>query len=455
MVNVIDELNEFVNSSTHDESISAILRKAIPEQLKEMSSPYDDYFFITHLCNPSCFYLSILHPEIKKSSEILRKLLRGKQLHQRAIHWFRHLEGFLIYEGKIDGIWTGLKGVRGQIDFLVGDSILELKTKDSLPKNEEEVIKLFPHDVEQLAFYSAIHPSNPKVNYLIFMESNPPQKFLAFKMIVKDLSRIKSLVNNRISKLRKAIENRDSSGLGKCRYHGLGCQYCEEKLCNCDTVEDLSTEQLEKSMELSYDKEFTEKLEESRRKGGFSGMIFTTKDVIAPRQHYKEHVEGITSSWIPDSGKEEFWLCLRSLIEKLPIELSLHEKKQIHHSLVEPRLGIGFRWAKIKSSQKGGELIVPYLIKVGGQKDVRYTFEPNEYHLAELAIITPIYEKTRGLIFMIYPKLNNLIKVFDIKYNKPQEIRQKVKQILDDLEKAEKDKDPSILPETPGFMLKN
>jgi len=452
MENVIEELNGFVHSFQNDESLTALLRNQVNSLSENSLGSSKKYFIVTDLCNPSCTYSKFMNPGIKKSPQLARKLLKGKNLHHISSRWFKALKDFVVYEGKIDGVWVGLDGVRGAIDYLIGESILEFKTKNNLPKNKEDIINLFPQDLEQLVFYAAIHPSNPPINYLVFMKDEEPFDFITFKIVVKDMDKIKDLIRDRIKKVSNAIEEKDPSRLGVCRYHDNGCPYCEADLCNCHKSQPLSTEILEDAISISHDVEFTKKLEEAREDTIFQDTIFTTKDIIAPREYYKEKIDGVASLWTPDNKREEYMVCLRNLVEKLPIELSLAEKQEIKNSLKEPKLKIGFRWAKLKTSQKQEAQIIPYLIKVSKNRNMNFASSPNEYHLAELAIITSVYGKERGLIFVVYPYLNDLIKVFDVQYKNGREILKNIKIIIDKIEDAENREDPSQLPETPEFM---
>ena len=47
---------------------------------------------------------------------------------------------------------------------------LEIKTKEELPR-AENVVSLYPQDVEQIVFYSVMHPDKPKINYMIFVST--------------------------------------------------------------------------------------------------------------------------------------------------------------------------------------------------------------------------------------------------------------------------------------------
>lgn len=214
---LIEEINGFVTGITYDESLSSLLKREMDSKLIEDPAP-KKYYYITHVTNPAQIYFSRVHPEIKKPPEIARKLARGKQLHNFAGFWFKNLPDFYAEEGLLDGVWVGVSGVRGKIDYRVGNSLLEFKTKDNLPNSPEEIISTYPNDLEQIAFYSIIHPLSPKNNYLVFMRNSSPFELKAFKIDIKDKGAIKSILLSRIDLLNKAFDAEDPSKLGQCRY---------------------------------------------------------------------------------------------------------------------------------------------------------------------------------------------------------------------------------------------
>lgn len=158
IVGIIEKINRLVVDWSYDESLASLLKEVIDQQLVEQQAPLN-YYYVTHLTNPAQTFFSRLYPEIKKPPELARKLARGKQLHNFASVWFRTLPNVTVEEGAIDGAWVGLIGVRGKIDYHIGNSILEFKTKDNPPETPKEIISFYPQDLEQLAFYSIIHPS--------------------------------------------------------------------------------------------------------------------------------------------------------------------------------------------------------------------------------------------------------------------------------------------------------
>jgi hypothetical protein len=153
---VIDQICDLVIKQGPNESIAGGLRKVIPQQ-RPRTFP-DDYFFMTELTNPTEAYFLRKNPDFHTPEELGRKLARGTQLHNIASYWFMNLPSFLVDEGTVDGALVDIEGVRGRIDYLIGEYIIEFKSKDENPTTEKEVIDYYANDLEQLVFYAAIHP---------------------------------------------------------------------------------------------------------------------------------------------------------------------------------------------------------------------------------------------------------------------------------------------------------
>ena len=452
---IIDEINELVADWAPDESLASLLKEVMDEQLIEQPA-HIDYYYVTHLINPAQTFFSRAYPEVRKPPALARRLALGKRLHSLASFWFRTLPDFVVEEGTLDGAWVGLLGVRGRIDYRVGDSIFELKTKDSPPETPEEIISSYPQDLEQLAFYSVIHPSSPTVNYLVFMKNSAPFDLKAFRVVTQDAGAIKSILMSRMRALNKAFESNDPSRLGRCRYYETGCEFRGSGRCACDGTEPLSSTALRHALVVDFDETFTKRLEDARdTQGGSSVFSLSTRDIIAPRRHYMEAVSGLGSLYQGDE-KDEYkacaWVSVNRLKRHHRIGLSRSEKQSVIESQREPRLRVGFRWLRLKSSIHPSGEIVPYLLNISLSHNPASAQSPHEYHLAELGIVCAAYGKGKGLIIRVCPNLGKLVQVFHVTYQNIDHIKKRVTQTIDSLEKAEEEEDLLSLPPCPPFM---
>ncbi len=437
-----------------DESLSTLLKQQIKKEKSARFIP-SNYFYVTHVINPVKFYWENQRKDISKTDDISRKLFLGKRLERLARAWFRSLPSFCFEEGKLDGIWVNIPGVRGSIDYRIGDSLIEFKTKDELPETGIVVLEKYPQDLEQLAFYSVMHPDFPEENYLVFMNNVPPYQLKAFKIKILDKGVIKKLLLDRISNLRNAIEKKDPSKLGRCRYYETGCEYSLSGACNCKEVEPLSTELLKKSVEISFDEDFTNKIVEAKESSSSMEGFFSTKDVLAPRKYYlTQHLEK-ESEWKSDNKREEYLACLGNLIRRLGLNLNPDDASNVTKLLKEKRMYIARRWLKLKTSTKESREIIPYTIKISGVSDMKFTSKPSGYAIAELAIICASYGRSKGLIFTVFPELDDHIQIYEVVFRDTKDILNEVRKTLDNLEIAVKNNDLSVLEPCPEFMNDN
>ena len=440
MENMIDFVNGRISAITYNESLASMLKNMILDTKKK---PFvGNYYNLTDLCNPANTYWVRISSKVDKSISLQKKFEWGNKLHELAQKWLETFPDFVVSEGTLDGTWVGLPGVRGRIDCRIGESIFEIKTKEKLPESPEQLILEYPQDVEQISFYPVIHPSHDKINYLIFIKDSAPFELKAFRVEIKDFSRVRSLMELKMQMLDKAIKEKNPLPLGRCRYYGKECQFQKEGMCNCDKLEPISTKQLEQAISIIYDEEMTKKLEEIRKKFNSSKKFFSTKDIISPRKYT------LNEKWDPDKEKGSSQAFLRTLVKKLPISLSPEERRNLFKSSQEPRLHVSYRWANLKNSGEKDSTIVPYIVKANMSNSLQT--RPNEYFIAELGIILATYGKTKGLIFIISPHKDNFVQVFEVTYKKTNEILNKTKEIIDKLDKSEKD--VLTFPPCPSFM---
>jgi hypothetical protein len=457
---IIENICSSVSNIKPYESISGMLRNVIDEEnLKIRSSP-TSYYYLTDLTNPIGAYYDRVNPT-PNPPELARKLIRGTQLHNFSYYWFRDIPNFNVEEGLLDGALVGIKGVRGKIDYLIGKSIVEFKTKDENPKDVDEVTSHYSNDLEQLIFYAAIHPSRPKQNILVFMENVKPYNFKVFRVEIKDFNKIESTIKERIKLLDESIENKNPAPLGRCRYYNFDCKYRVNKICNCEGLEPVDLKYLEESIEISFASKFTELLEFARDSSEISDIFgLTSFDIIAPRKHCMTSVLGIEDGYKGNPVTEEYKACLGNCLylmkKKYDLNLSKDEIDELQKAHRDPRIRCGIRWFKISQSGKENDIIAPAITKVSDfVDDIRHTKKPSKYSIAELGIACATYKKNTGLIFYVYPKVNDLVKVFKVSFDNPKKIFTMVKKQVDSLQSSKTKEDFLSLPKCPSYFCKH
>lgn len=452
---IIEEINNLVEKAEQDGSLTGMLRTVI-SKYPEPKSSASSYYTVTQLINPIATYYSKKNPKIVDKPVLRRRLAQGRQLHNLVSYWFRNVPGFMDYESLIDGVWEEVDKVRGKIDYLINESILEFKTKDKNPVNNEEVFSFYPHDLEQLAFYSAMHTIKPKTNYLVFMENQKPYKLNAFKVEINNRAVIKDIMRSRIKLLDKAIEKEDTSSLGQCRYHKSDCKFIELKMCNCDKIAPIDISELKKSITINQDQDFTNMLETVRESTNIRDIFcLTTFDIIAPRKYYMETLSDISSDYQSDPTSEEYKACLWTSVDDLKkqfkIKLTQAEAEEIKQSEFDHRLRIGFRWIKYKRSGSK-DRILPYILNVSTINERYKTQKPPAYRIAELGIACGLFHTNAGIIFLVYPNLNDYVVAFYVVFKNEKELSRIVKKTIDTIQSSEKAKNLLGFPECPNFF---
>ncbi len=438
------QLKVFIQECKRNENLSVKAREML-DSIKDKLIIFGDIHNLTDLCNPQNAFWKRTRPDIKDSRKLTVRLNKGTRLHLMAQYWFQKLPDFITQEGVLDGAYEGIPRIRGRFDCKIGESIIEIKTKDNIPDNVEEIFQSYPQDLEQVSFYSVMDSSKPKFNYLVYMSSNYPYEIKAFKVTIKEPDKIKELLTSRRDEFDESLKNKDSSNLGKCRYYNRLCEYGKQKICNCESLSIIPVDKLKESVEVEFDNEFTEKLNKSKEPDK-THAIFSVHNIISPRKALMEKVMGIKSGFDTNEVKEDRKFILNGLVKRMDIKLDKSEYKQIDSSQKDLRINIPRKWVKIKDSKTPNGEIIPYVIQANPTYNRGSTFYPHSYKIAELGIICAMNGKSRGLIFTIFPNLDNFIQVYEIYYKNDSEQFRFVRDILDKLERADKMEDIFNLP---------
>jgi hypothetical protein len=132
--------------------------------------------------------------------------------------------------------------------------------------------------------------------------------------------------------------------------------------------------------------------------------------------------------------------------------LTPEENKGVKSWKKDPRIKVGHRWLKINKSGSPEGVITPYIIKVSQTRLARYARKPSDYSIAELGVVCGIHGRDNGLICTVYPNLDNLVKVYEIRYRSHKAIYRIVRDVISQIGEAEKSDDILSLPECPDYM---
>jgi len=455
--------NRFLGSVTPNLSLSSTIERTI-KLLNESTPAPNSYYFLTDLTNPQQKYWKIIAPHVKKSNTLTKKLIMGNKLQAKFSNWCRLLPDLQVEEGLLDGAYVGIPRVKGKVDYIINNMIVELKTKEKIPESIDEVFEKYPNDLEQLVFYSALHPNNPEKNILLFMQDKKPHTMKAFEIITKDFDVIKSLIMERIKLLDESVRSgtaveKPFTKLGQCRYHIHGCEFHEAGVCRCDKISPIDLSRLKKAIDITVSDEFKRKLDEKAREfADASSTKIYPNNIIAPRKHFitnileleKPSFEGMDEKFI-------FRTCLSTAIYKSNLaKFTPEEKIKLQEKNFDNRFSIPFNWLRLPSSSNpGNEISLPYITTVN-LSDTNYG-KPSLYHIAELGVICAGYGISKGVILTIFPKKNKTVNAFEVNYKSGEikNMQDTIRSVINEIESAQKEEHLSMLHACPDFMNKS
>lgn len=427
------KLYEYMDRFEIFHQLQSLINQNIETQFTEEKNT-TKHFFLTDLCNPASAYWARVGKPIEKSPELMAKLNQGTLLHNLFENKIKNFEGVVETEVPLDGAMVNVPGVKGRIDVVINNNIyIELKTKEELPKNIEDVLENYPHDIEQVAFYSALSCEKQTYNYLVFMKDSEPYDIKVFKIKLIDKGLIQNKIKERIKLLDKAIEDKNPSILGQCRYFKKSCQNKSE--CKCNELEILSIEYFKKSLEINEDFEYKDKIREIMKTE--EKFEFYHNNVLNPRQYYLRNKTQFEMAKFDNSLKNTWEPIIKQAVFKMNYNLNLDEKKMIVANQINENLRIGFNWVKLPKTGKDNGDFLPYLVKISSSEYDKFLDNPNEYNVADLASIVGNYKNVEsGLLINYYPKLK-ILKVFKIYFKNIRNLRKDITGICNQLKQLE------------------
>lgn len=220
-----------IKSSINSESINDYIAKILTDNINKKSFDIPDYLYVTDIINPVYSYYSRKYPEIETPEKIFDRMKNGEETHFIARQWFEKIDGFSGSEIVLNGSNIDIN-VIGRSDFMIYDSIIEFKTKNTDNISIDNLFDIYLSDLEQLLFYSIINMNFDKNNYLIFYVD---ERFYVYKINIVDPDTIKSEISYRMSLIKRSLVNNDTALLPRCSYYLYGCKFKENNICSCNS----------------------------------------------------------------------------------------------------------------------------------------------------------------------------------------------------------------------------
>ncbi|MCK5043929.1 hypothetical protein KAR52_02935 [Candidatus Pacearchaeota archaeon] len=450
MENLVGEFAKFVVNVSPHETLAGILRNKLNEQQKVKRK---NYFGVVDICNPLKTYFKLTYPKkFKDSVETKKRFSIGNRQHKITEKKIEQVEGFIDKEIILDGELIGI-ALKGRVDAKVKKSLWEIKSKEELPKNKEELVNKYPQDLEQLSFYSILDPEKPEVNYIIFTNQTGPEKYKAFKIKILDFGKIKNLALNRIKKLNEWLDGKVPDDSLRCRYCYDDCIFKANDICSQHENEILPCE-VERFVEIGEAPEIEKILEEIKFYNIEEELIkYSIFNLIMPRKAFHKENEDIEDKDYDSSERQLNKQLIQNLVYKSNYRISFEDFKKLEDSKKIKEIYQN-KNSFIKFTSNGKEMIFPILIHISDSIYPPSLNKVYDYKKGELGIHCFNNGFNKGYLISFFPKQNNELRVFEISYNFNREAIKPLKNVVEILKAKDKEK-VKELPKCPDFIHRN
>lgn len=433
-----------IKSSIISEEINNYISKILNDNINKKSFDIPDYLYVTDLINPVYSYYSRKYPEIETPEKIFERMKNGEETHFIARQWFEKINGFSGSEVVLNGSNININ-VIGRSDFMLYDSIIEFKTKNTDNVSMDNLFDIYLSDLEQLLFYSIINKNFDKNNYLVFFVD---EKFYVYKINIIDPEAIKNEILYRISTIKRSLINNDVTPLPRCSYYLYGCKFKENNICSCNKLMEKDSLWIKKSIKIEEDNKFENELYYIYKNNG-NTIDLRFYDLIYPRKYYHkmmrdEIIENNNSTFNYEKNNIKFYIL--DIINSSILSTNGYERAEKNK---ENKINLYGDDKYIVKNIYDENSITPFILKINNSKFINKM--PETYY-SELAITCARRNINNGIIIVVYPKLNNKIMVYDIKFD-INRIINICNEKINDINYALKNKDPHNLDLCPEFTI--
>lgn len=452
-MDMVQWLSSKSSRSIADESIAGLLGDTIGRS----KSGRTFWWIVTDLVNPAAAYHREFHHNVPSTPEITERLAYGKWVHDQAGYRFRYIPGFTTREAAVDGAVAGLGGIRGRIDFRIGSSLVELKTAQEIPTQVEAVFMAHPHDVEQLALYALMTRRERDSHWLLYFSRDDPPKAFAFKLEVTREGPLRQYFRARMGQMDRALETRDPTPLGRCRYFNSGCDFDRARICGCSHLDPPAISELHDSLRVKADPEFAS----LAARAMVNGTVRTNEqvglwDLLTPRHAFLRLGPG--RKWVPIEEEGDYQL--RRGLERriLASDLGVENRRlMLGGQPGEPRALAGRSLIlTINQTNKDGvnRVQFPLLVRVSRQDPAGSWAGPLSVYIAQLAAHCAMNQLSEGVILVVYPDHPGLAISYRVTFSDLEGILTRLNDSYNDLVKAIESGRPDGLVGCPDWFKK-
>ncbi len=438
-----------------EESIAGLVREVLDEDVE--GEPR--WWGVVDLVNPTQAHYRRLHPEVERDPAVQQRLAYGRRMGREAEQWFRRIPSFVGAEGSVDGATGGIPGIRGRIDFRLGQSLVELKTSRYRMDAAENLLALSPQDLEQLVIYALITRREDEVHKLVFYNESIEGKFRVFSVRVREGPTLKQLFKARLSALNYSMSTADPAPLGRCRYLERGCDFAQASICRCSDLPAMSTDILRDAVSLVRDTSLEAELERcSERQPVPADGLIGLWDLFVPRRAFGKAIGVMSDDFA--GGDEDYQL--RRHAERRLSDSNLCAYR-FDLQVVAPGgaapIGLRGRGLSVKVLETAAsgpvERTLPVLVRVSRRSTPHDTNSLSNAYTAQLAAHCAMRDATQGLLIVVYPEHSGNLQCFRIRYDSPREILRRLGVQAEKLARGIAARTPEGLPPCPDWIQRN
>lgn len=461
MSRILDQakIGDLVSQARIDANISQRVNSSFTKFSN--GSSLKDYYFVTDLVNP-IFYFWEKKNHIKAPDHIQEKLEFGSYIHRISRYWLEKLDRFIYSEASVVGDYVGLDRISGKIDYQIGDSIVELKTKEEPVRNVDEVLDVYPQDLEQLMTYVAISSSVGPRHKIVFINGSKSNNldFKSFVVTINNLEGVRSQIIKRRNLLDDALEKDDQFKLPKCRYFDSGCKFKEANICNCDKLHRLDAREFLKYVDIQEDPKLSAKLKNAYDNYTTSYVVkegFELWDLILPMKKYHRHYD-YAQDEDDETGQNFATSAIKFTISNAIFKSGIRvEDKALDALRKAHQFGFtrDYQFVKIHvPSISKYPIPVPYTIKVSQRSSVVSEKRLSNFYYAQAVLMAVDSGSRCAVLFVGFPQASNQIVAYVLCADSDKVARE-VRSAHGRLSEAIRNGDQSNLDKCPNWMIKD
>jgi len=419
----IKEINKCVLRCAKDETQNTPLEfraKSAHKQYKvKDESSMGSNLRVLDICNPVHAYYEILNPSIEIPKELQEKFNYGNFSEKVAQSILSNEIGFMGTQGSVDGSKCGMPDIKGKIDFRVKDKIIEFKTSEYDIPNVDTLFRKNPQDVEQLLIYIIFSGREKRDHRLLYLTGKYPDLVAReFKVSIKNRDELVEYFISRKNMLKHALEIKDSTGLGRCRYFDSSCQFKSNGICNCKDEEEINIEEVKKTIYVSPVDDYSDKFSPTHISENPPKMNLW--DIISPRHYFLRTSNPFVYNEWNDDDKYKFYL--RKAIERELEDGGSVVKKRYNLEHITEHLSI-----KIPNNEQKYEYR-PVIVRVNDSNALG-SIQLNPYYIAQLGLSCALSDCNKGYV-LVYYKNSKASVLWKVIFNDLSSIKDKTSEII-------------------------